>query len=151
MKKLLLPLIFASTICFSGCSKDTERTIISTPNAPAAIGPYSQGVILYNIAYLSGQIALDPTTGLLVGENVKEQTIQVFKNISAILEAANTNLNNVIKTTVYLVDMNDFNDMNSVYSTYFKEGSYPSRSCVEVGELPKGALVEIEVTAYINN
>ena len=149
MKKLLLPLIFASTICFTGCSKNTEKTIISTPNAPAAIGPYSQGVIIDNIAYLSGQIALDPTTGLLVGTNVKEQTTQVFKNISAILEAANTNLDNVIKTTVYLVDMNDFNDMNSVYSTYFKEGNYPSRSCVEVSELPKGALVEIEVTAIV--
>lgn len=147
MKKLICGITLLLTLCFASCSTN-HKIIVSTPDAPAAIGPYSQGVIENGILYCSGQIALDPVSGLLVGKNVKEQTTQIFKNISAILTAGKSSFDNVIKTTVYLTDINSFNDMNEVYATYFKEGSYPSRSAVEVSSLPKGALVEIEVTAY---
>ena len=148
-KKLLASLLIIASIGLFGCSNSSNtKQIVSTPNAPAAIGPYSQAIIYNNLVYTSGQIALDPSTNLLVGSTIEEQTTQVFKNITAILLAANSSLNNVIKTNVYLTDMNNFNKMNEVYSTYFIEGNYPSRSCVEVNELPKSALIEIEVIAY---
>jgi len=125
------------------------RKIISTPAAPAAIGPYSQGNIFGNLVFTSGQVPLDPATGQIVGSSIEEQTEQVFKNIKAVLEEAGSSLDKVLKTTVFIKDMNDFAIMNGVYAKYFTEGAYPSRSAVEVARLPKDVLVEIETIAYI--
>ncbi len=118
---------------------------ISTPNAPKAIGPYSQAVKSGDMLYTSGQIPLDPVSGELVGSNITEQTEQVMKNLSAVLAAAGTSFDNVVKTTCFIADMADFADFNSVYSKYIT--SAPARSCVAVKTLPKGALVEVEIIA----
>ena len=118
---------------------------ISTPNAPAAIGPYSQAVKVGNTVYTSGQIALDPVNGTLNGTDVEAQTEQVMKNLSAVLAAAGTSLEKVIKTTCFLSDISDFSVFNQVYGKYIT--SAPARSCVAVKDLPKGALVEVEVIA----
>ncbi|MGN1319986.1 MAG: RidA family protein [Acutalibacteraceae bacterium] len=120
---------------------------ISTPNAPAAIGPYSQAVKANGMLYTSGQIALEPTSGMLVGTNITEQTEQVMKNLSAVLTAAKTSFDNVIKTTCFLNDIADFAEFNTVYGKYIT--SAPARSCVAVKDLPKGALVEVEVIATV--
>jgi 2-iminobutanoate/2-iminopropanoate deaminase len=122
--------------------------VISTKKAPAAIGPYSQAICVGNLVYTSGQIPIDPATGSFVEGGVKEQTRQSLTNVKAILEEAGTSLANVVKTTVFMADMNDFADMNSVYAEFFAE-PYPARSAVAVKTLPKGALVEIEVVAEI--
>ena len=119
---------------------------ISTKKAPAAIGPYSQAIQVGNLVYTSGQIPIDPTTGAFVEGGIKEQTRQSLTNARAILEEAGLNMGNVVKTTVFMADMNDFADMNSVYAEFFAE-PYPARSAVAVKTLPKGALVEIEVIA----
>ena len=119
---------------------------ISTKKAPAAIGPYSQAIQVGNLIYTSGQIPIDPTTGAFVEGGIKEQTRQSLTNIKAILEEAGASMENVVKTTVFLADMNDFADMNSVYAEFFTE-PYPARSAVAVKALPKVALVEIEVIA----
>ena len=119
---------------------------ISTKKAPAAIGPYSQAIQVGNLVYTSGQIPIDPTTGAFVEGGIKEQTRQSLTNIKAILEEAGLSMGNVVKTTVFMADMNDFADMNSVYAEFFAE-PYPARSAVAVKTLPKGALVEIEVIA----
>jgi len=118
---------------------------ISTSNAPAAIGPYSQAVKVGNTVYTSGQIALDPASGTLKGNDVAEQTEQVMKNLSAVLAAAGSSFDNVIKTTCFLADIADFAVFNGVYGKYIT--SAPARSCVAVKDLPKGALVEVEVIA----
>jgi len=120
--------------------------VISTTKAPAAIGPYSQAIKVGNLVYTSGQIPIDPATGNFVEGGIKEQTRQSLNNIKAILEEAGLTLSNVVKTTVFLADMNDFADMNAVYAEFFAE-PYPARSAVAVKTLPKGALVEIEVVA----
>lgn len=125
------------------------RKTVSTNKAPAAIGPYAQANILGNMVFTSGQVPLDPATGEIVGTTIEAQTEQVFKNIQGILEAAGTSLSNVVKTTVFIKDMNDFGKMNEVYSQYFKDGDLPSRSAVEVARLPKDVLVEIETIAYL--
>ncbi|QIB68042.1 RidA family protein [Aminipila butyrica] len=125
------------------------RKIVATTAAPAAIGPYSQGNIFGNLLFTSGQVPLDPATGEIVGSTVEEQTEQVFKNIKAILEEAGSSLDKVLKTTVFIKDMNSFGKMNEVYAKFFTEGSYPSRSAVEVARLPKDVLVEIETIAYL--
>ncbi len=122
--------------------------VISTPDAPAAIGPYVQGNVYNGILFASGQIALDPKTGELVGESIQEQTAQVMKNIAAILEAAGTDFDHVIKTTCFLNDMDDFVPFNDEYAKSFPEHR-PSRSAVAVEKLPKGALVEVEVIASV--
>ena len=119
---------------------------ISTKQAPAAIGPYSQAIQVGNLVYTSGQIPIDPATGIFAEGGIKEQTRQSLSNIKAILEEAGLRMSNVVKTTVYLADMNDFADMNAVYASFFSE-PYPARSAVAVKTLPKGALVEIEVVA----
>jgi len=119
---------------------------ISTKKAPAAIGPYSQAIQVGNLIYTSGQIPIDPTTGAFVEGGIKEQTRQSLTNVKAILEEAGLSMGDVVKTTVFLADMNDFADMNSVYAEFFTE-PYPARSAVAVKALPKGALVEIEVIA----
>ncbi len=118
---------------------------IKTTAAPAAIGPYSQGMEVGDLIFTSGQIPLDPATGNMVGETIVPQTHQVCKNLEAVLTAAGSSLSRVIKTTCFLHDMADFAAFNQVYATYFTGA--PSRSCVAVKSLPKGALVEIEVIA----
>jgi 2-iminobutanoate/2-iminopropanoate deaminase len=120
---------------------------VETNKAPQAIGPYSQGIIVNNMFYSSGQIPLTPE-GEMVQGDIKAQTHQVFQNLKAVLEAAGASLDTVVKTTVFLKNMDDFTAMNEVYSEYFTNHK-PARSCVEVARLPKDALVEIEVVALI--
>ncbi|WP_324823895.1 RidA family protein [Sinanaerobacter sp. ZZT-01] len=120
--------------------------IVNTDKAPAAIGPYSQGIITGNLILLSGQLPLNPETGTFP-EGIAKQTKQSLENVKAILEKAGSSMEAVIKTTVFLSDMNNFAAMNEVYATFFKDGSYPSRSAIEVARLPKDALVEIEAIA----
>ena len=122
------------------------KTIIATKNAPGAIGPYSQGIIANGFVFASGQIGLDPATGEFVEGGVAEQTRQVLLNVKNLLEAAGSGLEKVVKTTVFLKDIQDFATMNTVYSEFFKTDC-PARSAVQVAALPKGALVEIEVIA----
>jgi 2-iminobutanoate/2-iminopropanoate deaminase len=124
------------------------KQVISTPKAPAAIGPYSQAIRVGNLIYTSGQIPINPATGQFVEGGIKEQTRQSLTNVKAILEEAGTSMANVVKTTVFMADMNDFADMNAVYAEFFAE-PFPARSAVAVKTLPKGALVEIEVVAGI--
>jgi len=118
---------------------------INTDKAPSAIGPYSQAVVVGNLVFTSGQIPLDPETGAMVGDTVEEQTHRVCKNLAAVLEAEGLTFKNVIKTTCFLSDMANFAAFNGVYAEYFT--GKPARSCVAVRELPKGALVEVEVIA----
>ena len=121
--------------------------IISTSNAPAAVGPYSQAVQAGNTLYCSGQIGLDPATGAMSGDDIRTQTEQVMKNIAAVLAAAGTGFENVVKTTCFLADINDFAVFNEIYAKYFT--GKPARSCVAAAALPKGALVEVEVIAVL--
>ena len=124
------------------------KKVISTTKAPAAIGPYSQAIQVENFVYASGQIPIDPATGVLVEGGIKEQTRQSLLNVQAILKEAGLTTGNVVKTTVFIADMNDFADMNAVYAEFFSE-PYPARSAVAVKTLPKGALIEIEVVAAV--
>lgn len=124
------------------------KKVISTDKAPGAIGPYSQAIVANGFVYVSGQLPINPATGVMPA-NVAEQTKQSLSNAKAILEAAGTDLNQAVKTTVFLQDMNDFGAMNEVYAGFFTEGGYPARSAVQVAKLPKGALVEIEVVAAL--
>ena len=121
------------------------NTIVSTDKAPAAVGAYSQAVKTGDLLFCSGQIALDPVTGTLAGSDIKSQTEQVMQNISAVLAAAGATFADVVKTTCFLVDINDFAAFNEVYARSFT--GKPARSCVAVAALPKGALVEVEVVA----
>lgn len=121
------------------------KDIVETPDAPAAIGPYSQAVTLGNLVITSGQIPLRPD-GSMVGEGIEAQTRQVLDNVKAVLAAAGTDLGRVVKTTVFLADMNEFSVMNAVYAEYF-QGPYPARSTVQVARLPRDVRVEIEVIA----
>ncbi len=120
---------------------------VATDRAPAAIGPYSQGIIVDKLLFSSGQIALDPATGEVVGSTITEQAEQVMKNLGAILEEAGISYANVVKTTCFLADMGDFGAFNQVYGKYFTEK--PARSCVAVKTLPKNVLCEVEVIAYL--
>lgn len=122
------------------------KTIISTANAPAAIGPYSQAIDLGNLVITSGQLPIDVATGAFP-EGIEAQTRQSLTNVKAILESVGLTMDSVVKTTVFLSDMNNFAAMNGVYAEFFSEGNYPARSAVEVARLPKDALVEIEVIA----
>ncbi|MBK7147568.1 MAG: RidA family protein [Bacteroidetes bacterium] len=124
-----------------------NKEIIATSDAPSAIGPYSQAVQSGNFIFLSGQIALD-ITGQIVSDEVQAQTHQVMKNIAAILKAAKTDFNAIVKTTIFLKDMNDFAAVNTVYASYF-EGNFPARETVEVSRLPKEVRVEISVIAAV--
>lgn len=124
----------------------TEKTIVRTDRAPAAIGPYSQGVRVGNLIFFSGVIPLDPDTGTLVGADAAEQTAQVLQNIRALLASQGLSPQNVVKTTVFLTDIAAFGAVNDVYASLF-DSEPPARSCVEVSALPKGALVEIECVA----
>ena len=126
------------------------KQIVSTDKAPAAIGAYSQGIIsdASRTVYCSGQIAIDPSTGTLSGEDVGNQTDRALKNLKAVLEAAGSSLNKVVKVTVYLKNIGDFEDFNAVYANYF-QGSRPARATVEVSNLPKGALIELDAVAEL--
>ena len=123
-------------------------TTISTQKAPAAIGPYSQAIQVGNLVFASGQIPINPLTGNIVEGGIREQAHQALANVKAILESAGLSLSNVVKTTVFLADINDFAEVNTIYGTYFTE-PYPARSAVSVKALPKGALIEIEVVAEV--
>ncbi len=127
-----------------------ERTQIRTTEAPAAIGPYSQAIRCGQFVYASGQIALDPASGELIGDDVQTQTQRVLQNVQALLASAGTSLANVVKTTVFLTSMSDFQAMNAVYASYFT-GVAPARSTVAVAELPRKALVEIECIALVEH
>ena len=122
------------------------KEIVNTAAAPAAVGPYSQAVIAGNLVFASGQIALVPATGKLAGDDIETQTRQALDNLKAVLEAAGASLADVVKTTVFITDMGDFVTVNRIYKAYFTENP-PARSCVEVGKLPAGALVEVEAVA----
>ena len=124
-----------------------ELKKVSTPKAPAAIGPYSQAIVCGDTVFTSGQIGIDPTCGEITGKDVREQTEQVMKNLCAVLAAAGTSMENVVKTTCFLADIADFAAFNEVYGKYLTEK--PARSCVAAKALPKGALVEVEVIAKI--
>ena len=125
----------------------TIKKIISTPKAPAAIGPYSQAIRIGDFLYTSGQISLDPETMEMITGDIEVETEKVLKNIEAILKEDGLNLNNIIKTTVYLTDLSEFARMNQVYENFFTD-TKPARACVQVAALPKGAKVEIDVIAH---
>jgi 2-iminobutanoate/2-iminopropanoate deaminase len=127
-------------------NNDEMKKVIRTAKAPSAIGPYSQAIQVGGFVYTSGQIPIDPATGVFVEGGIKEQTRQSLLNVKAVLEEAGLTMADVVKTTVFMADMNDFADMNAVYAEFISE-PYPARSAVAVKTLPKGALVEIEVVA----
>ena len=125
-----------------------EKRIIKTEKAPAAIGPYSQAIVIGELLYTSGQIAIDPVTNVFNNGNVEQQTVQVMQNLTAILEEADCTLEDVVKTTIFLKDMKDFGTVNEIYARYFGN-SLPARSCVQAAEIPKDALIEIELIAVV--
>ncbi len=124
------------------------KEIIATDKAPAAIGPYSQAVKTGNLLFTSGQIAIDPATNTLIEGGIEEQTHRVFKNLKAILETKGASMDQIVKTVVFIKDMNDFAKVNEIYAEYFT-GDYPARSCVEVARLPKDVLIEVEAIAEV--
>lgn len=123
------------------------KTIIFTEKAPAPIGPYNQAVLTENTLYTSGQIAINPATGELVTDSIETETKQVMENLKAVLEAANMTFENVIKSTIFISDMNDFTAINSIYGAYFDEKSAPARETVQIAGLPKNVNVEISMIA----
>lgn len=123
-----------------------QRTIISTTNAPAAVGPYSQAVRIGDLLYTAGQIPLDPATGSMVAPSIDVQTRQVLNNLSGLLEAADSDLGQVVKMTVFMTDLGQFQEMNAVYAEFFPDAP-PARSAVEVSALPLGAMIEMEAVA----
>jgi 2-iminobutanoate/2-iminopropanoate deaminase len=123
------------------------KTIVNTNNAPAPIGPYSQAVIAGNFLFVSGQIAMDPSTGELVLDDIKTETKQVMENINAILAGAGVDFSNIVKTSIFLTDMQNFSQVNEVYGTYFADAC-PARETIQVAGLPKNVNVEISVTAF---
>ncbi|NNK83755.1 MAG: RidA family protein [Flavobacteriaceae bacterium] len=123
------------------------KKIINSKHAPTPIGPYNQAVLNNNILYTSGQIAINPDTGNLVLDNIKSETKQVMENLKAVLNAANMTLDNVIKTSIFISDMNNFSEINEVYTTYFKEANAPARETVQVACLPKNVNIEISMIA----
>lgn len=124
------------------------KKVISTAKAPAAIGPYSQAIAAGGLLFVSGQIPLNPATGAMVEGGIEAQTVQVLDNLKAVVEAAGTSLARAVKTTVYLADIGDFGKVNEIYGGYFTENP-PARVCVEVSNLPKGALIEIDLIAEV--
>ena len=125
---------------------------IETNSAPKPVGPYNQAVLVENWLYCSGQIALDPSTGAMVGNgNIEEETKQVLKNLMAVVEAAGGESSNVIRTTIYLTDLNDFAKVNAIYAETFGGSASPARACVEVSNLPKGGKIEVDCIAWLGN
>lgn len=147
---LVAGLFFAGIVALAGCTSKTpdqvRKNVISTENAPAAIGPYSQAVLVGNTLYCSGQIAIDPKTGELVVGNIQVETEQVLKNIRAVLEAAGMGFGNVVKATVYMKDISNYKAINQVYAKYFTKKP-PARAAVQVANLPKNVNLEISVIA----
>ena len=136
-----------TTLVFSACTDGGgNREVISTLDAPAAIGPYSQGIRVGNTLYLAGQIALDPVTGKLVAGDIESQTHRVLKNLGAVLKAAGFHYSDVVQVQAFLEDLIDYNSMNDIYATYFNE-SKPARAVVEAARIPRDALVEIMMVA----
>lgn len=127
----------------------TQRTVVSTEAAPGAIGPYSQAIIAGNLVFCSGQVPLDPSSGQLVSGTIEEETQRVMENISAVLAAAGTSLARIVKTTIFLSDMNDFAAVNAAYGAYFPQDP-PARSTVQVARLPRDVRVEIEAIALVD-
>ena len=125
------------------------RDVIHTDRAPAAVGPYSQAIVCGGLVWVAGQIPLDPSSGRLVGETIEEQTERVLLNLRAILEAAGTGMDRVVRATVYLKDLAEFDAVNAVYARHFGENP-PARACVEVCRLPKGARLEIDAVADVS-
>jgi 2-iminobutanoate/2-iminopropanoate deaminase len=152
MKLKKLAIVFAAcclcsaSLCFASNPGITQ---IATDQAPKAIGPYSQAIVAGSYVFVSGQIALDPTTGKLVGETIEDQTKQVLKNLEAVLAAQGLTLENVVKTEVYLKDLKDFAVMNGIYGEKFSFAIKPARATIQVAKLPLDAMVEISCTAYI--
>ena len=139
--------VLITALVFSACAGGGgNREVISTPDAPAAIGPYSQGIRVGNTLYLAGQIALDPATGKLVEGNIEAQTHRVLKNLGAVLKAASFNYSDVVQVQAYLADLHDYKAMNDVYATYFSE-SKPARAVVEAARIPRDTLIEIMMVA----
>tara|TARA_Y100001968_G_scaffold332810_1_gene392433 strand:- start:3754 stop:4149 length:396 start_codon:yes stop_codon:yes gene_type:complete len=123
---------------------------IQTNSAPAPVGPYNQAILVNGWLYCSGQIALDPSSGEMVGQEcIEEETRQVLKNLVAVIHAAGADSKNVVRTTIYLTNLNDFSKVNKIYSEIFNEGISPARACVEVSALPKGGKVEIDCVAWL--
>ncbi|WP_111307444.1 RidA family protein [Confluentibacter sediminis] len=123
------------------------KKVINTPNAPAPIGPYNQAILSGNTLYMSGQIALNVKTGNLVLEDIKSETRQVMENLKAVIEAAHMTFNDVVKSTIFISDMNDFSQINEVYGSYFEDANAPARETVQVAKLPKNVNVEISMIA----
>jgi 2-iminobutanoate/2-iminopropanoate deaminase len=147
MKYLGLTFVAAAALALAGCAAGTGRTAVSSPNAPEAIGPYSQAVKAGGFLFLSGQIAIDPKTGrLAAAAGVEEQTRQVMDNLKAVLGADGLAFDDVVATTIYVKDLSDFAKVNDVYGSYFKSAP-PARATVEVGRLPRDAKVEISAIA----
>ena len=139
--------VLLAALSFSACADGGgDREVISTPNAPAAIGPYSQGIRVGSTLYLAGQIALDPATGKLVEGDIEAQTHRALKNLGAVLKAAGFDYSDVVQVQAYLADLNDYKAMNEVYATYFSE-SKPARAVIEAARIPRDALVEIMMVA----
>ena len=132
--------------------KSSSIEAIETKFAPKPVGPYNQAVLVENWLYCSGQIALDPSTGQMIGDgNIEEETKQVLKNLIAVVEAAGGKSSNVIRTTIYLTDLNDFAKVNEIYAETFNKTVSPARACVEVSKLPKGGKIEIDCIAWLEN
>jgi 2-iminobutanoate/2-iminopropanoate deaminase len=153
MKTLLIQIsLFLLLVPFISFSQDhpamTNKKIISTEKSPSAIGPYNQGIVAGGFLFTSGQLPIHPVTGE-VPQTIEEQTIQVLENLKAIIEAAGSNMEKVVKCTVYLQDMSDFATMNKIYATYFSKNP-PARATVEVSKMAKNALIEIDAIAFIN-
>ena len=138
-----------SVLSLTSVGKDIMLKVVETDKAPKAVGPYSQAIIANNFIFVSGQIPIDPSDGQLNTGSTAEQTRQVLKNLSAVLESAGSRLTDVVKTTVYLKNMDDFQEMNSVYSEFFSQNK-PARATVEISRLPKDVSVEIEAIALSN-
>jgi len=153
MKNLVLrSVIFVLFLFLISCSRDNavivSKKIISTENSPAAIGPYNQGIVAAGFLFTSGQLPIHPQTGE-IPETIEEQTMLVLENLKAIINEAGSSLDNVVKCTVYLQDMNDFSTMNKIYASYFNENP-PARVCVEVSKMAKNALVEIDAIVKVD-
>ena len=132
--------------------KSSAITPIETKFAPKPVGPYNQAILVENWLYCSGQIALDPSTGAMIGDgNIEEETKQVLKNLMAVVESAGGKSSNVIRTTIYLTNLDDFAKVNAIYAETFSENVSPARACVEVSNLPKGGKIEIDCIAWLGN
>jgi 2-iminobutanoate/2-iminopropanoate deaminase len=123
------------------------KKVIQTKNAPAPLGPYNQAILVKNTLYMSGQIAINPKTGVLITDNISSETKQVMENLKAVLDAAKMSFEDVVKTTIFISDMNDFALINAIYGTYFDEATAPARETVQVAKLPKNVNVEISMIA----